>query len=74
MATVELKTRYKCSDDCVQSGCPSHELKLEFQSTSDSYQLIKEVGQGIYFESAELEAMIFLLKELQKQRVDSVRI
>jgi hypothetical protein len=74
MATIEIKTRYKCSDDCEQSGCPTHEMTLEFQSTSGSYQIFREFGPGIYFEPGELDAMIHLLKELKKQRVDSVDV
>jgi hypothetical protein len=74
MAKSILTKRYTCSDDCLQSGCPSHIAILEYQSTSDSYKFDNGKGTITYFERGELDAFISLLKELSEFRVDSVRI
>lgn len=71
MATILHTVKYRCSDDCCPQGCPSHEAKLYYQSTSDYYTF--ESVNGIkYFERGELEAFIKLLKGLD--RVDSIQI
>ena len=75
MATITRTIRYCCSDDCKQSGCPSHEAILEYQSVTDSYRF--DNGKGYddsvkYFERGELESFIRLLKQLN--RADAINI
>ena len=73
MATIKLEKKYHCSDDCVQSGCPSHTAKLEYMSVTDGYTFIGR-NTTHYFERNELETFIKLLSELSKIRVDAVQI
>lgn len=72
MATIIHTQKYRCSDDCLQSGCPSHEAKLIYQSTSDAYTFENGNGCTKYFERGELEAFIILLKGLD--RIDCIQI
>ena len=72
MATIKLNKKYRCSDDCVQSGCPSHIAELEFMSVSNGYKFTGR--REHYFERGELEAFIGLLKELSELRADSVKL
>jgi hypothetical protein len=72
MATVILKEKYRCSDDCVQSGCPEHEMILSFQTVSNSYKVENGKGDTYYFEDGELSTLINLLKQLSERRVDAV--
>jgi hypothetical protein len=72
MATIKLNKTYRCSDDCEQGGCPSHESKLEYMSVTDGYTF---VGRNTYhFERGELETLIKLLLELGEIRADGVSI
>lgn len=71
MATIERRIKYRCSDDCAQGGCPWHEGRLIYQSTSDAYQFDMN-GRTLYFERGELDAMIELLRSLG--RVDAVQV
>lgn len=69
MAIVERSIHYRCSDDCQPSGCPGHEGRLTYQSCSDAYKFVMN-GRESHYERGELEAMLHLLKLLD--RVDSV--
>ena len=72
MATITHTKKYRCSDDCLQSGCPTHEAKLIYQSASDTYTFENGKGETKYFERGELEAFIELLKGLD--RADAVQV
>lgn len=65
MATVERELIYRCIDDCVASGCPSHKGVLKFQSVSDAYTFDMN-GRVMHFEAGELDAMLRLLKSLNR--------
>lgn len=71
MATTARETKYRCNDDCEMIGCPAHVGKLVYQSSSDSY-FFNMNGRELYFERGELEAMISLLKSLN--RADCVQV
>jgi len=74
MATVVLKKVYRCFDDCKQSGCPTHEAVLEFNTVTNSYKYMNGSGTTYRFEQGELEAFVTLLKELHEVRFDSLSI
>jgi hypothetical protein len=71
MATIERETRYRCSDDCLPGGCPGHKGRLEYQSCSDSYTFNMN-GREMHLERGELDAMISLLRALD--RIDSASV
>ena len=72
MATIILREKYECSDDCNSFGCPKHEMILSFQTVSNSYRLENGKGETYYFEHGELSAFISLLKQLSERRSDAV--
>jgi hypothetical protein len=72
MATILRLEKYRCSDDCIQSGCPTHQAKLIYQSTTDYYEFDNGKGEIKYFERGELEVFIRLLKSIN--RVDCIQI
>lgn len=77
MSTTKYKINYHCSEDCKQSGCPSHEAILTYQSTGDGYCFDDGKGHSDsvkFFERAELEQLIKLLKIMSDDRSDSVNI
>jgi hypothetical protein len=65
MANCVRELTYKCSDDCVISGCPGHAGKLEWQSVSDAYTFTMN-GRTLNFERGELDAMLSLLGSLNR--------
>lgn len=65
MATILRKIRYRCADDCVMSGCPGHVGELRFQTTSDAYTFTMN-GRELPFERGELDAMLELLRSLNR--------
>ena len=75
MAQFDLEIQYRCSDDCVQSGCPSHTLTLTYNSVVDRIVLTNTLGDKfVGFERNEIEAFIELLLQLRERRADSVDI
>lgn len=71
MATIQRRITYRCSDDCMMSGCPGHEGELLYQSVSDAYSFNMN-GRQLDFERGELDAMLNLLRSLD--RVDAVQV
>lgn len=65
MATIEREMTYRCSDDCVPSGCPGHKGRLVYQSTADAYMFVMN-GRELHFERGELDAILDLLKQLRR--------
>ncbi len=74
MSTHTLRKSYRCSDDCLQSGCPTHIAKLTYQSTSDTYTFDDGKGHIHHFERGALEAFILLMKDLNEDRWDSYQV
>jgi hypothetical protein len=71
MGTVSRSITYRCSDDCVMSGCPGHIGTLQYHTVSDGYTFTMN-GREISFERGELEAMIELIRRLD--RADAIEI
>ena len=71
MATCKRKITYSCFNDCKMGGCPGHKGTLEFQSVSNAYHFNMD-GKDYYFEEGELQAMIDLIRKLN--RVDCVEL
>lgn len=65
MATIAREITYRCSDDCVMSGCPGHNGTLIYQSVSDSYTFYM-ADRELHFERGELDAMIKLIRMLDR--------
>ena len=64
MATITLMKKYRHSEDCKQEGCPFHEAKFTYQSTSDGYSFDTGTGREVWFERGELEVFLRLLSEM----------
>ena len=45
MATWEREIEYRCDNDCKSSGCPSHKMKVEIQTTADILTIYPSLGQ-----------------------------
>lgn len=71
MATIKRQLTYRCYDDCLQSGCPTHQATLEIETVTQSYMFNLD-GRELYFERGELEVMIELIEKIN--RVDCITI
>jgi hypothetical protein len=77
MAKCIRKITYRCSDDCIHEGCPTHVAKLIYHSVVDMYcfkfekkTLTKNENKELVFDEelcfqrGEMQAIIHLLKEV----------
>ncbi len=79
MAKCIRKITYRCIDDCIHEGCPTHIAKLIYHSVVDMYcfkfeekPLTKNKNKELVFDKelcfqhGEMQAIIHLLKELDR--------
>jgi len=59
MATARRELTYRCSDDCKQSGCPTHNGVVEHNTISDTFTFNMN-GRVLCFERGEMDAMVAL--------------
>lgn len=50
--------QYHCSSDCMQTGCPGHELKVEMDCSTDTYIVHVDGNQTELFDENYLHALI----------------
>ncbi len=62
MATLESKTKYHCFNDCEMSGCPSHEMKISIQTTSDALTVYRDGKLWFGADPSEWKKLKELLK------------
>jgi hypothetical protein len=55
------EVEYRCSNDCDQSGCPSHKMKLEYHRGSDVVTLWVDGKPEHYFDDNGIAALKTLL-------------
>ena len=37
--TKIVEYKYKCFNDCIQTGCPGHEMQIIYETTSDTIRV-----------------------------------
>lgn len=57
----------KCDDDCLQSGCPGHELRVDINSVSGTGMLYKDGTLLLNMDRGEAEALLDMLQEIKKE-------
>ena len=45
MTTHGPEIKYRCFNDCVQTGCPGHTVKVKYHHTSDVMFFVDEKGR-----------------------------
>lgn len=63
MSTLKIEEKYRCYNDCKYEGCPSHIMKVEIQTVSDSIHLTFD-GHDYWFDPTTVSLFFKLLKEL----------
>lgn len=66
MSNLSRTARFVHSNDCVQSGCPGHEMKLWHHYTSDMVSFEVDGERMATFDPEELKTLISLEAELRK--------
>jgi hypothetical protein len=62
--TLSEVIKYRCVDDCVQSGCPGHEMQLVKYTTVSVVQVNIDGNRYTSFDSNQIEALRNLLDQL----------
>jgi hypothetical protein len=61
----EITRPVKCDDDCLQSGCPGHELHIKINSTSGTGMLCKDGVVLLHMDRRESEALLDMLLHIK---------
>lgn len=69
MSNQYYRTRYNCSSDCRQEGCPSHDLVLHVANTSDTRAVLVDGEIKTVFDDNQFTA---LLKLAEQKPEDSI--
>lgn len=67
MSKTTVKETYRCMNDCLPQGCPSHEASLTYESVSDSMLFDDGKGSQISMQAPEIGAFLSLLSELRER-------
>jgi len=63
MAIVKADSTFRHDNDCLMSGCPSHTMEVQHQTTSD-YFTVKIDGKVVYGgDDSTTREMLKLIKE-----------
>ena len=60
-----LTEKYYCFDDCKQSGCDGHELKIIINDTSGSAEIQDDGKYFCEFDSSKAQALFNLLEKFK---------
>ena len=60
MSKREYTLKYRCNDDCRESGCPYHVAKMTYNSTVDTFDF-ETFGGKHQFRRGDLFVMVDLL-------------
>lgn len=64
MSTRKCEIKFRCDNDCLQSGCPGHTMKACLQDTSDWLSIKDEKEKVIY--SGDIAQTRTLLKAIEQ--------
>lgn len=74
MGQLKITREYRCDDDCLQSGCPSHIATLGFNSICNIYTFDDGQGNVMHFDLSLAAAMIDMFKFYSETRADTVKV
>ena len=63
MGTVTNIFNYRCSNDCVIEGCPSHKLTLTYQSTAETFSITTDNEPPIWLDVNLLPFLITFITD-----------
>ena len=64
---LKVEKFYNCDNDCVQSGCKGHTMRIEPHSTSSTGVIyLSDDDSPIYLDCTQAETLYQLLKELKE--------
>lgn len=70
MGTNIDSTTFRCYNDCLMSGCPSHVLRVEYQNTSDHYSVYVDNKLDYGADPSKMGAMIKVINDMRESRVE----
>ena len=63
MATKIIEKEYSCFNDCKQSGCPKHKMRVQIQTTSDHLSVYEDDKLVLSFDPEEWKTLKSILKD-----------
>ena len=67
MSTYRYKLKnFHCQDDCRQMGCPKHEIKITYQTTSDYLTMYKDDAPMLCISRGEANILKSVMDVLQE--------
>ena len=70
MANLKNEKEYSCFDDCKQSGCPGHKMKLTIQTCSECLMVYRDDEFWFGADPSEWKTLKLLLQELDYGQFD----
>lgn len=68
MSRQFIVRRVTCGNDCRQQGCPSHDLKLIYEHTSDTVAITLDDEHYATFDHVHWRALVNMDDELRNRR------
>lgn len=62
MSSTYRRCHYKCGNDCRQSGCPGHDLKIHYHHTSDTVTIYVDEEHYVTFDDVMFSRIVALDK------------
>jgi hypothetical protein len=63
---IFVERNIRCLDDCRQSGCPGHVIRIEINDTVGIGTYLKDGEIKCIFDSIEAENLFDMLKEIKE--------
>jgi hypothetical protein len=65
MSTSRIERAFKCHNDCRQTGCPGHSIRLEYHHTSDTVSIFVDDKHTNTFDKNKWRALVNMDRELR---------
>lgn len=59
------QTRFTCGNDCVQTGCPGHDMELAHHHTSDTVSVSVDGQHYATFDQVMWDKLVFMEREFE---------
>lgn len=67
MSKSQAERSFHCSNDCVQTGCPGHVIKLTYNHTSDTVSVEQDGRNYTTFDRTQWRVLVNLDDEIRKR-------
>ena len=65
--------KYRCTDDCKQSGCPTHIATFSISHATDTYSIDWGKGEKSYFDNSQMALILQFAEKISDKNKDFIR-